>query len=99
MEFNLQEESNGKVLFLSGDIDLHCSQELRTLIISELKSSSSLEINLKEVTYLDSSGVACFVEAYQISKKKSLDFCLSNLSDAALQVIKLARLDTVFPIK
>ncbi|MFO1435111.1 MAG: STAS domain-containing protein [Gammaproteobacteria bacterium] len=51
-----------------------------------------------EVTYIDSSGVASLVEGYQTAKKRKLRFGLVGVSEAALSVLKLARLDKVFPI-
>ena len=99
MKYQLLENGAFTILELSGEIDLHYSPELRKLILSVYKNHLSLEISLQDVTYIDSSGVACFVEAYQLSKKKNLEFSLSNISSSAMQVIKLARLDTVFPIK
>ena len=55
-------------------------------------------MDLSAVTYIDSSGVASLVEGYQAAKKKKLKFGLIGVSQAALSVLKLARLDKVFPI-
>jgi len=38
------------------------------------------------------------VEGYQTAKKSNLKFGLVGVSDAALSVLQLARLDKVFPI-
>ena len=99
MEYKLNNDGDSCCLFLSGEIDLHYSPELRKVMLSVYKEDKSLSVDLSEVQYLDSSGVACFVEAYQLSKKMKLDFTLINVSEPVMQVIKLARLDTVFPIK
>jgi len=87
------------ILALSGEIDLHYSPDLRKAILDIYKMDVSLEVDLSNVQYLDSSGVACFVEAFQISKNKNLGFVMTNISQPVMQVIKLARLDSVFPIK
>lgn len=47
---------------------------------------------------LTCSGVASLVEGYQVAKKKNLRFGLVGVSDSAMQVLQLARLDKVFPI-
>lgn len=99
MKYNLEKDNGINRLFLSGEIDLHYSPELRKVMLAVYKDNESLEVDLCQVQYLDSSGVACFVEAYQEAKKNKLDFTLINISDPVMQVIKLARLDTVFPIK
>ena len=63
-----------------------------------LEKNKNILIDLSLVTYIDSSGVASLVEGYQIAKKQSLKFGLIGVSDAAMSVLKLARLDQVFPI-
>jgi anti-sigma B factor antagonist len=50
------------------------------------------------VSYIDSSGVASLVEGYQTAKKAGRRFGLIGVSDAAMSVLQLARLDKVFPI-
>ena len=55
-------------------------------------------VDLSQVTYIDSSGVASLVEGFQTAKKMQLRFGLVGVSSAALSVLKLARLDRVFPI-
>lgn len=99
MKYRLEDSDGFSRLTLSGDIDLHFSPELRKIILSVLEKNRQLIIDLTAVEYLDSSGVACFVEGYQLSKKNKLNFSLSNVSDSAMQVFKLARLDQVFPIQ
>jgi len=99
MEYKLINNDGYSRLTLTGDIDLHFSPELRKIILSVLDNNSGLSIDLTGVDYLDSSGVACFVEAYQLSKKNKLKFSLANISESAMQVFKLARLDQVFPIE
>ena len=66
--------------------------------IDNLKENKNILIDLSLVSYIDSSGVASLVEGYQIAKKQSLKFGLFGVSDAAMSVLKLARLDQVFPI-
>ncbi|MDH5517610.1 MAG: STAS domain-containing protein [Gammaproteobacteria bacterium] len=99
MKYEITKNTSHTLLSLSGDIDLHSSSELRKQIISICKTKAPLQIDLEKVTYLDSSGVACFVEAYQLTKKNDSEFWLINISNPVMQVIKLARLDSVFPIR
>ena len=63
-----------------------------------LNDGYDLLVDLSAVEYIDSSGVASLVEGYQLSKSKNLKFGLVGVSDAAMQVLQLARLDKVFPI-
>lgn len=99
MNYQLEEKEGHTILVLSGEIDLHYSPELRKVILSVLNKKRSLTIDLENVGYLDSSGVACFVEGFQTSKRLGLKFKLCHVSESAMQVFKLARLDLVFPIE
>ncbi len=98
MNINTQEGEGYTVVGLEGDIDLSCSPNARKSILQVLENGKNLLINLAEVSYIDSSGVASLVEGYQTAKKQSLKFGLVSVSDEAMSVLKLARLDKVFPI-
>ncbi|MGH8597434.1 MAG: STAS domain-containing protein, partial [Gammaproteobacteria bacterium] len=75
-----------------------CSPEARKSILDSLAAAQPTLVDLSAVTYIDSSGVASLVEGYQTAKKKNLEFGLLGVSEAALSVLELARLDRVFPI-
>lgn len=95
----LVEEKNGySVVYLDGDVDLSCSPDARKVILDCLQRQLHLLVDLSRVSYIDSSGVASLVEGYQVSRKKNLKFALVGVSENAMNVLKLARLDQVFPI-
>ena len=98
MKINIQQEDNYVTIGLDGAVDLSSSPDSRKSIIDVLKDNKNILIDLSLVSYIDSSGVASLVEGYQIAKKQSLKFGLVGVSDAAMSVLKLARLDQVFPI-
>ncbi|MEQ8289444.1 MAG: STAS domain-containing protein [Gammaproteobacteria bacterium] len=98
MDIKVIEEQGSALLALGGDVDLSCSPEARKAILETLDDGKNLLINLSEVTYIDSSGVASLVEGYQMAKKMKLEFALISVSEAVMNVLQLARLDSVFPI-
>lgn len=98
MNINRKNEANYSVLQLDGDVDLSCSPEARKHILDMLNAEKNLLVDLSAVTYIDSSGIASLVEGYQTAKKKELDFGLLMVSDAVMNVLKLARLDKVFAL-
>jgi anti-sigma B factor antagonist len=55
-------------------------------------------VDLSAVDYIDSSGVASLVEGFQYARSNNLEFGLLGVSDAAMSILKLARLDQVFTI-
>lgn len=99
MNCNVETVNRFQVVHLSGEVDMHYSPEVRQALLLEINNLKDLLVDLSQVTYIDSSGIACLVEGFQLSRSKKITFGLVGVSDAALQVIMLARLDTVFPIK
>ena len=98
MNYATKEEGGYVVLGLEGEVDLSCSPEARKHILDVLDKGKDLLVDLSNVSYIDSSGVASLVEGYQTAKKSGRKFGLVGVSDAAMSVLKLARLDKVFPI-
>ncbi len=96
MECNIKQQGNCSIISLSGEIDLYCSADARKAILSELGQLKSVLIDLSAVKYIDSSAVASLVEGFQMAKYSGLNFSLVAVSNEALQVLKLARLDKVF---
>lgn len=98
MSFPIEEKHGYAVVYLQGEVDLNRSPEARKAILACLQKKANLLVDLSAVDYIDSSGIACLVEGYQVSRKEQLDFALIGVSDSAISVLQLARLDKVFPI-
>lgn len=98
MKYKTRVDSDYTIVELDGEVDLSCSPDARKQILDCLNKAQNLLVDLSRVTYIDSSGVASLVEGYQTAKKKALKFGLINVSGAAMNVLRLARLDKVFPI-
>lgn len=98
MEIEIREQAPFSIVCLSGDVDMHSSPKVRQHILDCLKKNSPVLVELSAVTYMDSSGVASLVEGFQVAKKQALTFGLVAVAKPVMNVLKLARLDAVFPI-
>ena len=98
MDIQIEDRPPYKIVRLSGDVDLHSSPQARSAILDCLKLNCPLLVELSAVTYMDSSGVASLVEGFQTARKQGLGFGLLAVAQPAMNVLKLARLDNVFPI-
>ena len=98
MQYRIETNGPYTIILLSGDVDLQYSPLAREQILKYLNDGRHVMVDLSAVNYIDSSGVASLVEGYQVAKTKSLQFGLLGVSESALQVLQLARLDRVFPI-
>ncbi len=96
MQTSIKSEPGYDLLTLSGEVDLHYSPALREKILGSLKAGKPLLVDLEQVSYIDSSGIASLVEGFQTAKSAKLAYGLLNVSSAAMQVLTLTRLDKIF---
>lgn len=99
MQSTTRQEGDFIIVSLIGEVDLHYSPEARKCILDSLDNESHVLVDLSQVKYIDSSGIASLVEGFQLARSKNLQFGLVGVSHAARQVLQLARLDKVFQIK
>jgi anti-sigma B factor antagonist len=98
---NVQVDQKSKyaVITASGEVDLYSSPQLRNRIMELLgKKTAVIIIDLTQVSYMDSSGVATLVEGLQKSESYNGDFILCGLNSMVSEVFELTRLNTVFKI-
>lgn len=97
----IQSTSQGDmhVLELSGELDYHSSPELREKL-TELtaKQAPKILVDLSGVDYMDSSGIATFVEAFQKAKRYQGRLILAALTPTVRGVFEIAKLDSIFEI-
>jgi anti-sigma B factor antagonist len=88
------------ILDISGDIDLAHSSEVRRIVLIEFreKRTPRVILNLLEVNYIDSSGVASLVEGLKASRDVGSRLILFGLSPIAHEVLQLSKLLTIFEI-
>jgi anti-sigma B factor antagonist len=96
MECILKSAGGYDLLALSGEVDLQFSPELREKILGSLKAGKALLIDMTQVSYIDSSGIASLVEGFQTAKSANLRYGLLNISPTAMQVLSMTRLDKIF---
>jgi anti-sigma B factor antagonist len=98
MQHSQREESGALVIAFEGDVDLEHSPTAREVLLAGVGQGMSVFVDMAGVTYIDSSGVASLVEAFQLARQKKAVFALVAVNPAALRVLNLARLDKVFTI-
>ena len=94
-----RDPSENLTLTLAGDIDLEVTPDIKGQMNSQLGDARSLTIDAANVSYLDSSGVSILVIAMQSCKQKSISLAISKISDEAMRVLQLAKLDKILPIQ
>ena len=98
MKHEISQKKDTSVVAFSGEIDLDSSPAAREILLKCFESNSNVIVDLSEVSYIDSSGVASLVEALQAAKKNGSRFALAAVSEPTRRVLELARLDKVFTL-
>lgn len=93
----VKEQHGTAVIALTGDVDLEGSPKVRDVLL-ECVGKRPVLVDMSGVSYIDSSGVASLVEAHQTARKSDTTFALAQVSQSAMRVLELARLDKVFVI-
>jgi anti-sigma B factor antagonist len=88
------------ILDVSGDIDFANSVEVRESLLREIRGirAPRVVVNLSQVRYMDSSGVASLVEGLKASRDLGSRFILFGLSPSVREVLQLSRLIKVFEV-
>lgn len=99
MNIEIVEYKKKKIIELSGDIDLYSSPDLREALLVLIKSKiPALYINLNAVTYIDSSGIATFVEGLKCMKAYGGRLHFFEIPQGVMEIFRFSKLDRVFEI-
>jgi len=98
MKHEIVQKQGATVVIFRGEIDLESSPAARETLLKCFGDTSNVIVDLSDVSYIDSSGVASLVEALQASKKNGSQFSLAAVSEPTRRLLELARLDKVFTL-
>jgi anti-sigma B factor antagonist len=92
-------EKHSNVLPLKGEVDLHVSPAV-TASLNELidKKPERLVVDLTDVNYIDSAGLAALIQAMQKVESYGGKFRLAGLQETVRSIFEISRLDQVFQI-
>jgi len=102
VDISTEKFAQGFLVKVKGDVDMNSSAGVREALNQVFKQRSSamtaLVVDLSQVRYMDSSGIATLVEALQNCMKQGLQLRLADLSAPVKDVFELARLAAIFEI-
>lgn len=100
MELSTRQVENATVVDVVGDITLYNSPNVRKTLLDLLKTKRvpRVVVNLQQVRYIDSAGVASLVEALKTSRDLKSSFALYGLTKTTREVLELTRLIKVFEV-
>lgn len=88
-----------KRIDVRGEVDVHSAPILLEQIQAAItKRYEVIIINLRDVSRMDSAGVAVLIEGINEARKQKIILSLQDVSKAAQQVLEMARVDKLFQV-
>ena len=95
MTYKVTEEGNVSTVFLNGEIDMDVTEKAKEVILPLVESGKEVHLNLKDVQYMDSSGISVLIESHQKALEVGTTVKLKEISKSVLKVIMMAKLEQV----
>ncbi|HMB01993.1 MAG TPA: STAS domain-containing protein [Spirochaetota bacterium] len=99
MEITKEEVEDILIFYIDGKIDMYCATQAKDFILNEVDNAGmkKIIINLKDVDYLDSSGIGSLVNVYAaIRENGKMRIC--EIQEQVYSVLKLTGLIGFFQI-
>ena len=91
MKFKVTENKNVSTVFLNGEIDMDIADDVRAIVFPLIDSGKEVHLNLKDVQYMDSSGISVIIESNQRAREKNTRVELKEVSKPVEKVLAMAR--------
>jgi anti-anti-sigma factor len=95
MTYQVTEENNISTVFLNGEIDMDVTDKAKDVILPLVEAGKEVHINLKDVEYMDSSGISVLIESHQKAMELGTKVTLKEISKSVLKVIMMAKLEQI----
>lgn len=94
---NIDKKDDYLILNLAGDLDVYSEEEFRDFIEDELKDKNSdLIIDIKDLDYLDSTGLGMFMKIYKMYEENGQKVKIINPKENILKLFKITDLTDIF---
>lgn len=93
------EERDGvAVVHVRGEIDVTSAGLLNETINARLAAGDDLVLDCTEVTFMDSTGITCFITAQDHSQRRGVRLVVASDHRAVLRPLQISQLDSVLTI-
>ena len=99
MTYKISENGNISTVFLDGEIDMDVTEKAKEVIFPLVEAGKEVHINLKDVSYMDSSGISVLIESHQKALEKGTKVIVKEISKSVLKVIMMAKLEQILNLE
>jgi len=89
------------VVHLKGRVDIDSSPDLRDrlLVLLQATSPTAITLELEEVPYMDTSGIATLIEALKVARHREVALCLQGLVGSVRRLFEVTGVLALFETK
>ena len=98
MEIVVRSQGGASVIDLAGRLDAHQSKHVTQMLANTVAATPRVIVNLKQVHFIDSTGLATLVRGMRQSHEKAGDLVLCDLQQPVRIIFELTKLDRAFHI-
>ena len=96
-ESKIYDEENFHLVEIKCDLDIYAEDEFKSFIEREIENTDKdLVIDIKDLDYLDSTGLGLFMKIYKLAKEKDRSVSIINPKENILKLFKITDLTDVF---
>lgn len=101
MNITVNKNDGIAILSITGEIDMYESPRFHEqyLSLSAKECACPIVIDLKNTTYIDSSGIGVLFRIFSDMKERKVPFCLCNAVGMVEKLLKLSRMSSILPIE
>lgn len=86
------------VLSVSGEVDLANVSSLREHLKTAIETAKNLVVDLRDLRYIDSSGIAVLLEARRALARDGRSIALAAAPPMVQRILTIVRLEQVIPV-
>ena len=99
MDVKIRHTENTIILEPAGSLDWSTTDQMRQSLINEIaKQPAMLIVNMRDVYFMDSCGLAALVLGLKRARENRCNLCLCGLQSPVRMIFELTRFDKVFEI-
>ena len=99
MSYKITESGNVATVFLDGEIDMDVTEKAKEVILPLVEAGKEVHLNLKGVSYMDSSGISVLIESHQKALESNTKVIVKEVSKSVLKVIMMAKLEQILNLE
>ncbi len=99
MDIKVRHTEDVTILELAGSLDISNAHQLRQAMTDAISvPSAQVVVNLRDLYFVDSSGLAVLVQGLKRAREHQGNLCLCSLQPPVRLILELTRFDKVFEI-